>query len=172
MKRVSLGDVAVGRIEGLGPALGVQEHLRGAPLARLALRSGEQSPADAVPAYPPVDRHPFELPLPAAEVPQAAGRDHAGVIDAHDLHRLPIEVVHLLLGINPLLVDEDADAQVHRGLDLAGVTGRAHRDGEAAVGAQVSDFLVSCWNASMNSIGNGKTIVVFWLTPISSSVCR
>ena len=89
-----------------------------------------------------------------------------------DLHRLAIEVVHLLLGIHPLLIDEDPDAQVHRGLDLGGVTGRAHRDGQAAVGAQVSDFFVSCWNASMNSIGNGKTIVVFWFTPISSSVCR
>ena len=40
------------------------------------------------------------------------------------------------------------------------------------VGAQLSNFLVRCWKASMNSIGSGKTIVVFWLTPISSSVCR
>jgi len=40
------------------------------------------------------------------------------------------------------------------------------------LGVAHSPGFVALRNGSTTSIGNGKTIVVFWLLPISSSVCR
>ena len=117
--------------------------IRPAP-AGLSLGPAEQAPADPAPAHPRVDDHPLELPLALADLPQAAGRDHALLVDADDLKRGLVEVVELLVGVHALLADEHPDAKLHRSLELGGITGRTHRDGEAAVGAQLSVFLVSC----------------------------
>lgn len=107
---------------------------------------------------------------------QPTGRDHPGVVQGEDLPAGVVEPVELKLGGHPLLAAEDPLAQLHRGGQLGRGPGGPDRDGEPAVraqgGGQAPDFARIAWNASMNSIGTGKTIVVFWLTPISSSVCR
>jgi hypothetical protein len=48
-------------------------------------------------------------------------------------------------------------------------------DADLRVGPGVAHFAMRARisvKAAISSIGSGKTIVVFWLTPISSSVCR
>ena len=73
------------------------------------------------------------LQLASLRISQAAGRDHAGLVEGDDLDGLLVEVVELLSGVDALLVDEDLDAQVHRSLDLRRVACGAHRDGQTAV---------------------------------------
>jgi hypothetical protein len=74
---------------------------------------------------------------------------------------LVVEPVELALAADSLLTAEDADPKLQGRLDLGLVDGRANLQG--------SIFLLI---ALIRSIGNGKTIVVALLVPISSSVCR
>jgi hypothetical protein len=119
-----------------------------------------------------ISRHPLELADTRLRISQSAGCDNSGFVQRDDLGRLVVEAIHLERWVDALLVAEDADPQVPRRVHLRGVARLADGHRQPAVWAQVPDFLVSWEKASMNSIGSGKTIVVFWLTPISSSVCR
>ena len=82
-----------------------------------------------------------------------------------------VQLVELLARVDALLAAEDPDPQIARCLELRVIADWADRDRQPAVGAQLA-FLAIAVKASIRSIGSGKTIVVFWLTPISRSVCR
>src|SRR5713226_4946708 len=119
-----------GAVQPAGAGLGIEHDALGPGGAHLLLGEGEQAAADPAAARPALHHEPAELAGRPVEQ-QPAGADDRAALDRHQVDRVVVAAVDLLLARNALLVAEHANAELGGGGALGRVAGAAKPDGRS-----------------------------------------